>query len=935
MEPAPWNYRPAAMAAKKVLTDRFSKILPTYLPSQYFAVLWSSIDHLVKNVILNDNQILTSSEKQRLNIRDVWDVVRFTLKGGTSILEAINFILKLDGKDVDIEKIRDNWENSDWDSMMMVNPNLPENVYFIVLNLCFNQIFYATRLFRKQFDGYLNENINEYTFDLTQEEIAKIYPPEKWLKSRNPYTPQEAARESAKITGSIASIRAIPTTGVSHIFRDFLHNESFRLKTRDDNTKTKSWKLGEIRFSNHLLQEYGNNPNAVQRQVYINKEPGHFNTGLSSITFDVKNNGYLQESVLRHIKTDVTLNSDKKFNYNFDLYRLMIPYQLIITTKTGKRLITNGSSELIDITMQYRSFQKYFDKLTPDSILPTVGIPTKKGWKRIEKRPFPSVGIEYNIDDMIRVINETGNKDGKLEKRCRRTLGLLKIKCKEEKYYKPDQVQDENRCDPKIPKELNEQVCRDNPSMQIDWGSCINLENGSEMTKNQLIDWFDEELSGPRRRVKRSTLDNFKKEYLCHIYVRYYKWKKEFPEISNQLRLLLNQIFVIYEKELEIHPKLVTPTIDLPENLLDVLLLRNLFIDLQFREFLYTIKETLVKDVAKAFTEIEKTLNPKYFEGIYTIGGSAYTLLHDLVKAELSNSNISSDTLVPPYKSFDFDSNIYTTVPCEKLEKTRTFQNILNYLINTVQLSQKDVDKLNQSSPRFKIVNRDNLKDVQEKWHYKYLSNIIAPTEVYEGRGSPYTFLSMDRYRQDIVVRLNIIVFDAEHDFYRMEHFVELFFRCVHKLPGFQQGPYWLVSPSGMKFASPSTLFKQSYDAMLSRKQSQNVKWAIDRDRLSYLCHMGNFYFHTFKKRLLSDDQFKKCQEVLSLEKEAEDEFRKAQEYMISFVRSKNEMRDPGSPPPFIEIDQEVIEIPVKGQSSKSGYPGYPETYPKSMYPKK
>ena len=307
-------------------------------------------------------------------------------------------------------------------------------------------------------------------------------------------------------------------------------------------------------------------------------------------------------------------------------------------------------------------------------------------------------------------------------------------------------------------------------------------------------------------------------------------------------------------------------------------------------------------------------MNPKYFEGIYTIGGSAYTLLHELVQAELSNKNISTDTLAPPYKSFDFDSNIYTTIHCKYLESNHTFQKVLNCLINTVQLSQKDVDKINQSSPRFKIAHRDNLRDIQETWHYKYLSNIMAPTEVYEGRGSPYTFLSMDRYRDDIVVRLNIIIFDAEYNFYRMDHFVELFFRCVHKLPRFQQGKYWLRSPSGLKFASPSTLFKQSYDAMLSRKKSQNVKWAIDRERLSYLCHLGNFYFHTLKERLLSDNQNIKCQEILNLEKEGEEEFRKEQDNMIRFINQKEKMKDL----PQKVGQPDVIEIPIKPDPSKT-----------------
>lgn len=967
MNKTPFDYKPSGLAAKKVLTDIVSKDLPTKYPSQYFSMLWTAISNAIKWTILSPEPIkkeqtryekwmgitpdlisatntLSDSDKQRLGIHSVWDIVRFTLKGGTSILEAINFILELEGRDPDIVEIRDNWENSDWDSMLLINPSLPENVYFEVLKICFAQIFFVSVRFKTVFDDYLSKNLLKYQFNLTPAEITKMYPAEKWAKRikdwniRRLYTPEESQKQSDKISNNISSVTATLITGVPDMFRDYARDKDFKNNMQDDNTKHERWKLAEIEFSNDLMKDFSNKPRTIVNEPFLINAPSHYSNGLTAVSMNAPNKGYLRESLNRSIRVNVTLSPDERFfNYNFDLYRLMIPFELIITTKNGDRYRDVQFSELIDITVQYRSFEKYFKKLTLESILPTVGLPAPKGKKNIKKRDYPSVGIDYNISDAIRVINETGNKDGKLEKRCKRTLGMLKLKCKEEKYYRPDIVEDDTRCEPKIPREINEETCRNNPSLKVDWGTCIDFR-GVSLSKRQLVDWFSNELDKARRHIDRNRLMAFKKEYLCQVYHMYLQWVSKYPDISNRLVLLLEQIFIIYEKELELHPKLVSPVIDLPENLMDILLLRNVFIDLQFRDFLYEIKTFLVEKLSKAYFEIENMLNPNEFEGIYVVGGSAYTLLHQWVVDASLKEGIPVDTLVPPYKSFDFDSNIFTTIPCGKLETTKSFENTLTYLIDGIQLSSQEVKKLNATNPRFRIASRDDLKDVQDKWHHKYLSNLIAPTEAYEGRGSPYTFLSLDRYNDVIVIRLNIIIYDVKHDFYRMEHFVELFFRCVPNLPKYREGifEYWIRNSQsgGIKFSSPFQLFNQNYNAMINRRKQHNVKWAIDRERLEYLCRL-NVFMDRSGIHLLSDDQFRECQDIVNLIGEARREFDKEQEYMKKFIREM-ELRPKtasgsGSrlPPGFLEIpsqpirkEEGILEIPSgsrsKGEQEKS-----------------
>jgi len=890
MERIPFDYSPDGMSAKKVLTDIVSKDLPTSYPSEYFTMLWSAIDSNIKSSILdpaskNPNG-LSAKDQKRLGIGGVWDVVRFTLKGGTSILQAINFILDLEGRDVDIEKIRDNWENSDWDSMVLINPELPENVYFEAAKTCYSQIFFVSARFKTLFDWYLRGNSGKYQFDLSPDEIAKMYPASKWETSRKPKSPGDALREANKVVGNITSVRASLAYGISDVFREYLRDDRFKNAARDDNTKQRAWKAAENNFSIELLDYFKSKPKAQREQTHL-IESNNYQNGLTAITIHTVNNGYLRESLNRTIKVDVTKSPDERFfNYNFDLYRLMIPFELIITTRDRKQFNSIQYSELIDITFIYRDIEKFFNKLTVESILPTVGLPTKRGKEKIRRRNYPSVGVEYNIDDVIRVINTAGNEDGKLAKRCRRTLAMLKIKCKEEKEYRPDRVQDESRCSPKIPREINEETCRANPNLQIDWGVCLDSD-GRPMSKNQLIEWFYEEFREAKRSMGKERLAEFKKVYLCNIYRRYRKWKAQYPDIANRLIPLLKQIFVIYEKELELRPKLVNQAVDLPANLMDVLLMRNVFIDLEFRDFLYGVKEILVGRLVGAYNEIEKMLDPDRFEGIYVSGGSAYTLLHEFVKNNLSRSGISVN-IGPPYKSFDFDSSVFTTVPCPQLESTDDFENTISILIDNIQLSGQEVTRINGLSPRFKIASKANLQDVEDKWHYKYLSNLIAPTEVYEGKGSEYTFLSLDRFSNTIAVRLNMIVYDVAHNFYRMEHFVELFFRCGPALPGYKKGHYWLLSPSGLKFAAPDQLFKQNHTAMVSRRENHNVKWAIDRERLIYLCNLENIYSDKLGVNLLSGPQYAECTNVARLAGEADRKFRKEQEYMTAFIREKN-----------------------------------------------
>lgn len=814
------------LETRAILTNRVFKVINEDYVSQFFDKLWEAV------YALSVNFIQKNIPNKNTN---VWDIVRFAVKGGTSILKSLDYI-KTIGEDKDniIENIKKGWSKTDWDTGFVINPDLPDNLYWDLYYQIFTVIIRVKNEYSVAMNEYIHKNIQKYIFDVTDEPDIQKY---NRLK-----------------TAVIEKITAYPDINQSDIYRDYINNEIFESKAHLSTANQHVMKL--------LLQYYSSKPAASCKQQIKNKK-GMYNYGFTQVVCKSPSNGYVGEQFIRDLKFDFATSRQDIFAQNFDLYRILINYNLEYKVKiNGKPHVLNypSSSELIDITFQISHAKKKFEKLKLNKILPVYSLPYEEYKAFKHKIKYPINNLDYNINDNIRVVNEGGSK---IPKRCRRIGLMMKARCLSEREIQFNEFKVDS-CG--FTASINENVCN---RLGTNWGECI--VDGKKHSKKELIQLIMTEFGSDEK-----FLWKFKKQYLCHIVNTFNRWIKIYPEIRGLLKKLGLNILTILNTELEIHPRIINPYITLPYNLLDVLYLKNIIIDLEYRNFVSSVRSILDKPILLVLNQVQaKNTDVPFF----VVGGMAYTLIYEYIK-KLPDIQPYIRQIPIPQPSVDYD--IVWQIATDKSIRERLAAELIP-IFEQLTIPQDIVNRINATNPRFKIVDPATHTDFNENFSWKYLTNVHNNEKLYKVTPNKYLFITVQNRPDVFIIRVDILIYDMKYSMYRIDHLVEF---GIGERKIYKQGAHYIpIDFNGLyiNVASPSVLFKFNLTSIKSRKKDGDLKWTLDQTRLKFLCALNQVYIEIGKPHFLTNEDAEKCNVIIKLDSEVSQAWAK-QEQMAKLI---------------------------------------------------
>lgn len=818
------------MKIKAVLTDKALPQIDDALLENYFTDLWTCVYSKIDNYIKVN--VIKLGGKQA----EVWDILRFALKGSTSILKALKFFNDIGEDDRKIAaNFAEVFKKSDWDSLLFLNRQLPQERYYYVYFLFVECVYDVNSRYIPEFNKYIQHNLSKFQFNLSREDIEKIV--------------IGALPSDVKII----SVSAIPSfNNTQNSLRDYVRDSSYQQKPYYEHY--------ENEFSKYVLGKINqNNRNMKVEQM---TDPTHYDNGLFlGIWHEGVNNSCVYTSYIRDIRSK---NRDKtQYHLNFDLIRLLINFKMTVTfvhNHNTRQFSYNYPSELIDISVDFDSHQ--FDKLPKSKILPVYNMPHDE-YKGIKtKMTYPMVDIDYNLQDLIEVFNE-GSTPEKNPKRCSRIRKLMSIKCQSEKVINLPTLNPNNipECQ-RLPSQLNEQTCRQ--MLGVPWGSNISREK----TKEELINGINGYIGTPK-----DILWNIKKDYLYHITKRFKTWFTRYPEITELIKQLARQIFAIISRELVIHPRLINPYLQLPQNLLDVLFMRNVLIDESFRQYMIEIRYKCDTTIVKAISDVESFFKGNaLYSPPFLVGGMAYQHLYNNFSRLYPQENFGLPIISP-----DYDVSMVTSNnDVSSIEPV-----IIGYFQN-VRLTQQDVASLN-INPDFEVVNIKSLNEdeLRENWAWKYLSNLNAPEEKLLGINNDYTFITTENLPERLTVRVNIITRDKRYDIYRTDHIVEfsLFKNLSSSVELSREGIH------GLNVINYRELFNNNFLALNNRQRSGNIKWVLDYDRLLFLCNLNRVLANRGNP-FLAAEQIAECQKLVTQKAQKDAAITRNRQLIVDFLAS-------------------------------------------------
>lgn len=829
------------MNTKSLLTKIVCPKIPESIFDSYFADLWKNLVTGIGRYIAS-HSILDKTGQPLKPVGEkieVWDVFRFCLKGGTSILKSLHFIMDMkEDDDGRAAHYAQSYQKSDWDSQIAINPRLSEINFYEIYEIFVDVVYSTIGNFIGVVDSYINSNYSDFVISFTDKKtIDEIF-----------------HRIDMSTVRQITGIQIIPS--VNRSFHQFFDWEKDRNYYNYYNTLQHQNPHFASIFSSKLAEKF--------RKV--------FSTTQSVSTPDMRTgrtrNMYSASSgtmaIFRFIRDEFAPNNPPKV----DLLRILVNFELTVDYigadgKYGQATLY-GVSELIDMPVDLTNSK--FDGLEKEKMLPTESLHPDYLKNSLIKLEYPVIGLDYNIEDQIRVMND-GSDVAKVPKKCERTKQLLALKCKSEKIYNFTPVnvpQGKGSCDITI-NQLNEDTCR---NIGVDWGAC------GSFSKRDLVNMA----------VQQYNLDpqdvwNIKKKDLCNIFKTIETWQKSYPEIATLITAVGSHIFDIIKTEFTIHPRFINPILKLPDNLLDALYLKNIFVDMDFIKFVTDIRLHCTPQLLDACEGVVKDLRAHKITDItspFLIGELA---LNDVYHRFLIKN---PGKIQPPRPSSEFQIKMYTTNMNDDI-----MFNILNTYLSIIDI-QSVVATLNQN-PRFKLVAISSLRDHDRTRHWKYLEDSQRSQDEIFPTSDKFTFTTLENDSKTITARLNVIVADTMYkNFYRTVHIAEFIIDKVAAIPPLFNDT---VRPNKM-FSQHTSIYTLKEDVLLDEflkrynenKRKGNSNWAINYDIIDILCILDSQRM----SRRLTSKQETICSYLQAAQNERNTNFSLTRDRILQYLQSRN-----------------------------------------------
>lgn len=377
--------------------------------------------------------------------KDVWNVVRFYLKGGTAIIETLQYYIQITKNDqlsaylkniIDLDLFRG--QQSDWDTTIYINPALKKDKFYsvqsqladIVFKVYIKYVIDLSEFFNSERDNLrvvLNRSqFNEFIISPTIQTIQGELDAAIAIKD------EQSVKDLTSKLSSFTKSKNKFLKHISEITYDLTTNTSYMIQP---NIK----KLGsqykflvnehEQAYSEHLFNRWKQMFGCTQRLPWMKDFTKYVTSKYGPVLL----------SINRTIMNQRVDSLQKTSKHHFDLFRFMLCYSGKITWNKSKKVeedlgfkfpyyFFDYQAELIDIsTLNYHSHennQDHWNSAALSNMIPFEGI-NIPSWRKYPKTPFPVSNFMFAMHDLIVTLKDKG----KLQKRCKRLFIMFNIIC--------------------------------------------------------------------------------------------------------------------------------------------------------------------------------------------------------------------------------------------------------------------------------------------------------------------------------------------------------------------------------------------------------------------------------------------------------------------------------------------------------------------------
>ena len=375
----------------------------------------------------------------------VWNIVRFYLKGGTAIIETLEYYINVTGDD----QLRSYLQNiirldlfkgkqSDWDTTMYINPALDKNKFYqvqaelaeIVLKVYSDFVTPLSEFFSRE-----KKNLKKV---LPQKEFVKnIIEPtvETMMNEINAAAALGKNDEKEELEKKLASFQKSVVKFV-HYIQDIKYeltsNTSYMVQPDTNKLGPAYTYLTDVyerTYAEHLVTIWRKLFGCTQELPWMKQFVKYVTSKYGPVLLSIN------RSIMNKRGTGLQHNSA----HHFDLFRFMLCYSGRISWKRASDLedtvgftfpfyFFDYQAELVDIsTLNYHSHENnetHWNAASYTNMMPFSGV-NVRSWEKAPKIDFPVSNFMYAMHDLIFTLRDKE----KLTKRCQRLFILFNIIC--------------------------------------------------------------------------------------------------------------------------------------------------------------------------------------------------------------------------------------------------------------------------------------------------------------------------------------------------------------------------------------------------------------------------------------------------------------------------------------------------------------------------
>jgi hypothetical protein len=430
----------------------FNQELKMVIKSYLTEIIYNKFIHAdelrsILKLILSDIWIKLSEKFG--SSESTWNTLRFFLKGGTAIIESLDYYSRSTGIP-ELQVLYDQiskmklfqGQQSDWDTSIYINPYLSMDEYYNILTEVSIIILDTYKKYHNILNNFFSlseniENLKELTVmnslefknnivDVVYSNLDSVY------KLAIEKGDDKEIEESKKKLDDFNEKSELFLPLINKISFDVTDNTPFIIQSNREIIGSEYNNLNnklENKFSDNLVDQFKVLFGCVQELPFMR----HFSKYVTSVYAPVLlsiNRTITDVPISDEVKTDTVLQ--------FELYRFMLCFNLKCDWKKGaydafgfthSLYFFDHQAELIDIsTIPMKSAENNVDKWNALDFNYMVPFLRSKNsnWKDIKTSLYPISNFFYALHDLIITLKDKG----KIKKRCQRMFVLYYIICK-------------------------------------------------------------------------------------------------------------------------------------------------------------------------------------------------------------------------------------------------------------------------------------------------------------------------------------------------------------------------------------------------------------------------------------------------------------------------------------------------------------------------